>query len=45
MHSLVPSVIPCESGVCGEAVSVTGQAAAPRACAMSAPPHGGSPCS
>lgn len=45
MHSLVPSVIPCESGVCGEAVSVTGQAAAPRACAMSAPPHRGSPCS
>lgn len=45
MHSLVPSVIPCESGACGEAVSVTGQAAAPRACAMSAPPHRGSPCS
>lgn len=38
MRSFMASVTPCESGVCGGAVRVTGQAAAPGACGMSAPP-------
>lgn len=45
MRAFVPSVIPCESGVCGEAVRITGQAVASRAVHCHPHPRHGSPCS